>query len=53
MTVLCWNTTWINVHSGDCNFFNFFLLPRYFLTKGKNKNNNNNNNNNNNTRVKK
>ena len=34
MTVLCWNTTWISIHSSDCNFFNFILHPRVFFNQG-------------------
>jgi len=42
MTVLCWNTTWISVHSSDYSFFNFLLHLRAFFNRGfKNKNKNN------------
>jgi len=34
MTVLCWNTTWISVHSRYYNIFNFFLHLRVFFNRG-------------------
>jgi len=40
MTVLCWNTTWISVHSSDYNFFIFLLHLRVFFNRGLKNNNN-------------
>ena len=42
MTVLCWNTTWISVHSSNYNFFIFLSTFGYFLTEGLKNNKNNN-----------
>jgi len=34
MTVLCWNTTWISVHSSYYNIFNFFTPPSGIFNRG-------------------
>ena len=34
MTVLCWNTIWISVHSSDYNFFNFLSPPSGIFNRG-------------------